>query len=357
MTEILKYIKSITNELEANENHLNQLDAAIGDGDHGSNVVRGFKAILSQSNLFTSSSTLDKDLMVCAQQLMSKIGGSSGPLLGSAFMGLSLSFKNKTAFNKQDIVEGLTKAFEKISQLGKSKVGEATMLDALFPAIEVLKQSSSLDFKDAYLAAQKGAETTIPLIATKGRASYLGDRTIGHMDPGAYSIALIFKGLANANNINIQEIQSQNVNSQQQTSKSIDLLPITKLVNILVVSHSANLAKAVVEFVSEMKNGDFQLIQIGGIDNGLHFGTDPIIIKNKIEELIQSSELLIIYDMGSSKMNTEVAIGMLNENQKQRIQVASCAFLEGTLTAVVSNQTKSASELKELIESQTKIIK
>jgi dihydroxyacetone kinase-like protein len=358
--QITKYIQSIVDELSANEIHLNQLDAAIGDGDHGSNIVRGFKAILSQSNLFSDSSSLDKDLMVCAQQLMAKIGGSSGPLLGSGFMGLSFALKNKTTITKQDVVDALSKSFEKISQLGKSKVGEATMLDALFPAIEALKQANDLDFNKAYEAAQKGAEATIPMLATKGRASYLGQRSVGHMDPGACSIALIFKGLSKVNNTNDTQSSSYSKPSQNvspQDSKSTTLTPINKLVNILIVSHSANLAKSVYEFVSEMKNGDFEFTYIGGIEGGKHFGTDPSVIKSTIERLTQSSELLLIYDMGSSKMNSEVAINMLDDSTKQRVYIANCAFLEGTLTAVVSNNTKNAKELKELVESQTKIIK
>lgn len=357
MTETLKYIQSISDELIANESKLNQLDAAIGDGDHGSNVVRGFKAILAQSSQFTTNSTLDKDLMVCAQQLMSKIGGSSGPLLGSAFLALSMSFKNKTSITKQDVIDALTKAFEKICQLGQSKIGEATMLDALYPAIEALKQSSSLDFKVAADAAQKGADNTIQMRATKGRASYLGERSVGHMDPGACSSALMFKAISNIDNVEIKQAQTQNTEVKPNTTSSNVLAPITKSVNILVVSHSADLAKAVVTFTSEMKNGDFEVAQIGGIDGGKHFGSDPTLIKTTIERLITNSELLIIYDMGSSKMNVEMAFNMLTDDCKSRVQVATCAFLEGTLTAIVSNHTKSAKELKELVESQTKINK
>jgi dihydroxyacetone kinase-like protein len=358
VTETLKYIQSITNELVANETHLNQLDASIGDGDHGSNIVRGFKAILSQSGSFTNTSTLDKDLMVCAQQLMSKIGGSSGPLLGSAFLGMSMAFKNKTNITKNDVLDALTKAYERISSLGKSTVGEATMLDALHPAIEALKQTNSLDFNNAAQTAAYGADKTINMKATKGRASYLGERSVGHMDPGACSMSLIFKAIANINDIKTENTQ-HNINETKtdNSKQTSNLLPITKLVNILLVSHSANLAKSVHEFVSEMKNGDFQFVQLGGIENGKHFGSDPNVIKSTIVDLIHSSELLIIYDMGSSKMNTEMAFNMLDEKQKQRVQICNCAFLEGTLTAVVSNQTKSAIELKELVESQAKIIK
>ncbi|MDR3257462.1 MAG: dihydroxyacetone kinase subunit L [Mycoplasmataceae bacterium] len=357
--KLTKYIQSIVNILQQNESRLNDLDAAIGDGDHGSNVVRGFKAILEQTNQFTESSLIEKDLMVCAQQLMSKIGGSSGPLLGSAFMALSISFKGKNTFTNQDIANGLQLALDRISQLGKSTVGEKTMLDALSPAIQAMKNATGdLNFKPAAIAAQQGAEATIPLKATKGRASYLGERSIGHMDPGACSIALIFEGLCNVDKDDVANVSSKNVQHTQTVHIDTQtILPVTKNVNILVVSHSEPLAKATVTFVSEMKSGDFKLDYIAGIDGGAHFGSDPQIIKNKIEQLTVDAELLIIYDLGSSKMNTEMAYSMLAPEIQARVKIASVAFVEGTLIAVVSNHGNSADELKATVESQAKIEK
>ncbi|MDR2823496.1 MAG: dihydroxyacetone kinase subunit L [Mycoplasmataceae bacterium] len=197
MKEIISYLENVLRELESNKDRLNALDAAIGDGDHGTNVVRGFQAVLSQKHLFTNESSIDKDLMVCATQLMSKIGGSSGPLLGSAFMALSMALKGKTTFTNQDIAQALQMSIERIQALGKSRGGEKTMLDALIPAAQALQHASALlDLNIAYDAATKGANDTISMLATKGRASYLGERSIGHMDPGACSISLIFKGLA-----------------------------------------------------------------------------------------------------------------------------------------------------------------
>jgi dihydroxyacetone kinase-like protein len=194
---ITSYLQNILSELQTNKDKLNELDAAIGDGDHGSNVVRGFEAVLTQASQFTEATPIEKDLMTCAQQLMSKIGGSSGPLLGSAFMALAMTLKGKTTFNNVDFGTALSAASDKIGALGKSHAGEKTMLDALIPAADAMKNNpGALDFNIAYTAAQKGAETTIPMLATKGRASYLGERSKGHMDPGACSIALIFKGLA-----------------------------------------------------------------------------------------------------------------------------------------------------------------
>jgi dihydroxyacetone kinase-like protein len=359
--EITQYIKSIVDTLTNNEAKLNDLDAAIGDGDHGSNVVRGFKAILEQSNAFTKESLIEKDLMVCAQQLMSKIGGSSGPLLGSAFMALSVSLKGKTTFSNLDIANGLQAAFDRISQLGKSKTGEKTMLDALYPTIEAMKNTNApLDFSQAAQAAKKGADATIPMLATKGRASYLGERSINHMDPGACSIALIFEAISKVNSQTTNVASNNNATSNStstQDNQKYELLPVTKNVSILLISHSQLLAKSTLEFASEMKTGDFLFEYVGGIENGKLFGTDPQQIKQSIQRLATNAEVLIIYDLGSSKMNAEMAISLLPQEYTSRVRIASCAFVEGAVIAVSSNNTTSANELCETVESQAHVNK
>jgi dihydroxyacetone kinase phosphotransfer subunit len=130
------------------------------------------------------------------------------------------------------------------------------------------------------------------------------------------------------------------------------------MVNILLVSHSQQLAEATIHFVSEMKNGDFKFEFVGGMENGKSFGSDPMIIKDKILELTKDKELLIVYDLGSSQMNTDMAISMLEPDQQAKVAIAKCAFVEGTLIAVVSNTGDiNANALKELVESQAKMEK
>ncbi|MDR1235282.1 MAG: dihydroxyacetone kinase subunit L [Mycoplasmataceae bacterium] len=194
---ITKYIETITNDLITNENKLNQLDAALGDGDYGSNVVKGFKCILQEASNFTTTSSLQDDLMVCAKQFMNKIGGSSGFLTGVAFMGMAQTFKDKTVITNQDIAEAIKAACDQISQKGKTQVGEKTMLDDLYPVINAMQTTSDskINFAKAAEAAYQGAQATISMKATKGRASYLGERSVGHMDAGACAISIIFKSL------------------------------------------------------------------------------------------------------------------------------------------------------------------
>lgn len=180
-----------------NESKLNKLDAAVGDGDYGSNVVKGFQYALAQASHFTQGSTLQNDLTLCAKEFMNKIGGSSGFLTGVALMAMADSFQNKTNITNQDIGDALKQACDRISQAGKTKVGEKTMLDALHPTIAAMHSTTdtSINFAKAAEAAHHGADSTIAMKATKGRASYLGERSIGHMDPGACAVSIIFQSL------------------------------------------------------------------------------------------------------------------------------------------------------------------
>lgn len=198
--KISKYINNIYEELKVNMDKLNALDAAIGDGDHGSNVCRGFKAILDEEASFTETTMIGNDFNKCASILMAKIGGSSGPLLGICFMNMGMALKDKEKIKNSDFYMALEKGINGIKLLGKSTTGEKTMLDALVPALAAFKEADDkpLAFAKAAELAEIGAKNTIQMLATKGRASYLGQRSIGHQDPGATSIALIFKALANS---------------------------------------------------------------------------------------------------------------------------------------------------------------
>jgi dihydroxyacetone kinase-like protein len=196
--KIQQYIQAIADVAITNEAKLNALDAAIGDGDFGSNAVRGFKSIIEYIDVFTPESSIEMDLAMCGKQLMSQIGGSSGLLMGAAFIAVATVLKGKTAFTNQDIANALQNACNRISQLGKAKVGEKTMLDALTPAVVALQntQTTNLDFKLAAQAAMQGAQSTVDMQPLKGIASYLGERALGHMDAGAYFIALVFQRLS-----------------------------------------------------------------------------------------------------------------------------------------------------------------
>ena len=190
MTSVEKFsqwIEIFGEKITVNREHLNKLDKAIGDGDHGSNLTRG-AAALKEKAAETDYDNLADFFKDVGMTLVSKVGGASGPLYGSAFMGMA-----KKAKDSDDMAELLEAGLEAIQNRGKADVGEKTMIDEWAPVIESVKSGSfNQDVIDESL------ESTREMKATKGRASYLGDRSIGHIDPGAQSSAYLFEALLEA---------------------------------------------------------------------------------------------------------------------------------------------------------------
>ncbi len=198
--QIIQWIQAIALVLEQNKDYLTELDAAIGDADHGINMNRGFQKVVSQL-----PSVADKDisniLKTVSMTLISSVGGASGPLYGTLFLRTSTAVAGKSELSNEDMVALLQAAVDGVVQRGKANLGDKTMLDALLPASEAFKQAvdggaSTLEaLQQAVVAAEEGMKNTIPLVAKKGRASYLGDRSANHQDPGATSTYLILKSL------------------------------------------------------------------------------------------------------------------------------------------------------------------
>ena len=183
------------------KDYLNDLDQAIGDGDHGTNVVRGFdevKAIIPQ----LSGQPPKKIMKQVAMTLMSKIGGSSGPLLGTLALQISHALPEEDTTPLSAWVMGLEQGIEAIKTLAKAQEGDKTLLDALAPALTALQtyNDETTAFAQAANAAKKGSDATVDLEAKKGRASYLGARSIGHIDPGSVTISLIFTTISQVMN-------------------------------------------------------------------------------------------------------------------------------------------------------------
>ncbi len=197
-----------TERIHAQADILTRLDQAIGDGDHGVNLDRGFVAVRAAVEAGRPTGegveAVAERLHQVGRTLISTVGGASGPLYGTGLLRASTAIRSAEAGTStaELLVSGLEAAGEGISALGRSTTGEKTMLDALIPAAEAAR--TALDRGEdvtalvdaAAAAAEAGAERTIPMLATKGRASYLGERSIGHKDPGATSTALILRALA-----------------------------------------------------------------------------------------------------------------------------------------------------------------
>lgn len=198
--KILTILSKINFRLQENKDFLTGLDSAIGDGDHGINMSRGFLAVMEKLPQME-----DKDIATILKNvgmtLVSTVGGASGPLYGTAFMRAGAAAAGKTALRGADFLALLDAAVEGIRQRGKAQKGEKTMLDALVPALEAFEAehasgaSPRRALERAVDAAREGVEHTKTIIATKGRASYLGERSLGHQDPGATSALLMLEAL------------------------------------------------------------------------------------------------------------------------------------------------------------------
>jgi phosphoenolpyruvate---glycerone phosphotransferase subunit DhaL len=177
----------------AGADELTDLDRAIGDGDHGINMRRGFEAVLATVDEL-SAKNLGESLKGVGTTLVMRVGGASGPLYGTLFMSLGKSLEDEVTCERA--ADAFAAAIEAVKARGKSDVGQKTMLDVLFPVLEVLREGGADMAARLKAAAKVAAEATIPMRAIRGRASFLGERSIGHMDPGARSSALIVDAVA-----------------------------------------------------------------------------------------------------------------------------------------------------------------
>ncbi|MDR3572975.1 MAG: dihydroxyacetone kinase subunit DhaL [Anaerolineaceae bacterium] len=196
--DALEWIKACAKVLSENRDYLIQLDAAIGDADHGANMDRGFQAVKNKMPELS-----DKDIgtifKTVGMTLLSTVGGAGGPLYGTFFIQAGTKTSGKMELTLEDWYNALDAALSGVIMRGKAELGDKTMVDALSPAVNALKLavSNQESIGQALIlsaeAAKKGMEGTIPIVARKGRASYLGERSAGHQDPGATSSYLILK--------------------------------------------------------------------------------------------------------------------------------------------------------------------
>jgi dihydroxyacetone kinase-like protein len=181
-----KLIESVASTVIGHADELTALDQAIGDGDHGANMKRGFEAVLADLDKLAGQ-PLPEALRAAGMQLVMKVGGASGPLFGTLFMTLGKSLPESP--DRDAVAKALQAAIDAVKARGKSDTGQKTMLDVLASVQQALAGNGAV--AEIVAVAHQAAEATVPMKATRGRASFLGDRSIGHMDPGARSSALI----------------------------------------------------------------------------------------------------------------------------------------------------------------------
>jgi phosphoenolpyruvate---glycerone phosphotransferase subunit DhaL len=199
---VTTWMSEVASAVEAEADHLTQLDSAIGDGDHGVNMTRGFRAVVAA--LDADEEPPGRQLIVAGKTLVSTVGGASGPLWGLALRRAGRALGDAPEVDGAGLVQALDAALAAVVELGAAEPGDKTMVDALGPAIEALRERLATGeeleaaLEEAADAADAGARATTPMQARKGRASYLGERSVGHQDPGATSTALIVRALGRA---------------------------------------------------------------------------------------------------------------------------------------------------------------
>ncbi|MCL4805509.1 MAG: dihydroxyacetone kinase ADP-binding subunit DhaL [Anaerolineae bacterium] len=201
--QIVHWLELTVTVLNENKDYLTQLDSAIGDADHGTNMDRGFRKVAEKL-----PTVADKDigniLKMVGMTLISSVGGASGPLYGTFFQRGGMAADAREELSADELVTVLQGAVDGVQARGRAQPGDKTMMDALLPAMAALRagvtagKDSLGAMEDAVAAAEQGMKDTIPLQARKGRASYLGERSIGHQDPGATSSYLILNALLTA---------------------------------------------------------------------------------------------------------------------------------------------------------------
>ena len=201
---VSRWLEGSAVALHEQRDYLTQLDAAIGDADHGTNMDRGFQSVVAKLAELDDSTPPGKILVAAGSTLVSTVGGASGPLWGTALRRAGRSLGDGESFDIGLLALALEAALDGVVELGAAQPGDKTMVDALQPAVHALREhvDGGASAEDAVVAARAAAEggmqATVPLQASKGRASYLGERSIGHQDPGATSTALILRALERA---------------------------------------------------------------------------------------------------------------------------------------------------------------
>lgn len=201
--QIVGWLRHSAKVMKEKSSYLSELDAVIGDGDHGINMERGFKKVLEKLET-DEQQDIAAVLRETGMALISSVGGASGPLYGTFFITAGANLSGKTQVSTDDLAASFRAGADALAQRGRALEGDKTIVDALMPAVRALEQAAGAGesvhnaLNKAAQATQQGMEKTIEMTARKGRASYLGERSVGHQDPGASSAYLLLKALCEA---------------------------------------------------------------------------------------------------------------------------------------------------------------
>ncbi|MGY4287841.1 dihydroxyacetone kinase phosphoprotein-dependent L subunit [Bradyrhizobium sp. LM2.7] len=310
-----KLVRALAESVIQHADELTSLDQAIGDGDHGLNMKRGFEAVLATLPGLADKS-LPEMLKAIGMTLVMKVGGASGPLVGTFFMELGKALPEQSL--RADLVAATAKAIDAVKARGRSEAGQKTLLDVLVPVQVVLAGGG--DAKAIAAEAAQAADRTTPMLAIRGRASFLGERSIGHMGPWfAFGVPFDRRGSQGTG------IRGKFMNSSNSGN-----------VGIVIVSHSPKIAEGAADMVRQMVGSAVPLAWTGGdIDGGL--GTNVAGILEAIETAWSPAGVAVLVDLGGAETNSEMAVEMLPEDRRARVVVCNAPVVEGAVIAATES--------------------
>ncbi len=343
-------------DVAEHEHYLTSLDAAIGDADHGANLVRGTWAVVAQLDAQPPSS-IREALTRAGLTLVSTVGGASGPLFGTLFLQAGTQCGDAPSLDAAGLVDALRSGAAGVRERGRAELGDKTMLDALMPAIDALDAALATGAplaaaaSTAAVAAHAGRDATAHLVARRGRASYLGERSLGAVDPGAASTALLLDALAAALATDAaQPVTTEPAITELATTELATTEPATTTtasaavappaavsrrarVGLVLVSHSLPLAEAAAALARELVGTEPPRITIaaGRADGGT--GTNATRVVAAISEASEGAGVVVLTDLGSAVLSADMALDFLGG--RIDVRVVAAPFVEGLLAAAV----------------------
>ncbi len=318
-----------------NEQHLTALDAAIGDADHGANLRRGAAAVIERWDAHPPTS-VHEALTLAGEALVGTVGGASGPLFGTLLLRAAAEIGDRTTVDAATLAAALRAGTAGVRERGRVELGDKTMLDALVPAVDALDaalaggQPLAEAMAAAAHAGRSARDATARMVARRGRASQLGDRSLGAIDPGSASAALLLDALAAALGA---EPPTTTENATLPSTGGDRSSPSTARVGIVLVSHSMDLAMAARRLADEVAGEHPPRIAIaaGRADGGT--GTNATRVAAAISEASQGRGVVVITDLGSAVLSADMALEQLGG--RIAVRVVAAPFVEGLLAAAV----------------------
>ncbi|MBB4895265.1 dihydroxyacetone kinase phosphoprotein-dependent L subunit [Streptomyces olivoverticillatus] len=331
-----RFLDRATSVVTAEAAHLTELDAAIGDADHGINLKRGFASI-AQALAAEAPEGPGALLTAAGVHLTNTVGGAAGPLYGTVLRRMGKVLGEEAVATPEALGRALAAAVASVRRLGDSAPGDKTMVDALQPAADAYAEALAgggdvvVALDAAARAARAGAEATVPLQARRGRASYLGERSIGHQDPGATSSALLITALYEATDPRLCATAPQ---PAAEPEAAAEPEPEAGRVGVVLVSHSRAVAESTAALARALVGtGDpAPVAAAGGLPDG-SVGTSAELVRRAVADADRKAGVVVFCDMGSAVLTVKA---LLTAGELRDAHIADAPFVEGAVAAVVT---------------------